>query len=103
MVGAKSDVECVILRILSHNLLADRMIYGTTLTQIRLIVSLAEIMIVYLIFLFDDFRNNIFRGFRYTHYLNSSILKDILDDDAAITLIFLLDFLTREILENSAR
>ncbi len=103
MVGAKSDVKCVVLRILSHNLLADRMIYNTILIQIRLIVSFTKIIIVYSIFLFDDFRNSILRGFRYTHYLNLLVLKDILDDDAAIILIFLLDFLIREILENSAR
>src|SRR6266487_6785849 len=98
MIGAKSDVECVILRILSHNLLADRIIYNIILTQIRLIVSLAEIIIIYLIFLFDDFRNSIFRGFRYTHYLSPSILKDIFNNDVTITFIFLLDFLIREIL-----
>ena len=79
------------------------MIHGAILTQIRLIVSLAEIIIVYSIFLFDDFRNNILRGFRYTHYLNSLILKDILDDDTVIIFIFLPDFLIREILENNAR
>ncbi len=103
MVGVKSDVECVVLRILSYNLLADRMIYGAISTQIRLIVSLTEMMVVYSIFLFDDFRNNILRGSRYTHYLNPSILKDILNDDAAITFIFLPDFLIREILENNTR
>src|SRR6266536_6446513 len=103
MVGAKNDVECVILRIIFYNLLADRMIYSAILTQIRLIVSLAEMMIVYSIFLFNNFRNSMFRGSRYTHYLNSPILKDILNDDAAITLIFLLNFLTREIVENSTR
>src|SRR6266536_4203714 len=103
MIGAKSDIKYVILRILSHNLLADRIIYNTTPTQIRLIVSLTEIIIVHSIFLFDDFRNNIFRGSRYTHYLNSLILKDILNNDAVITLIFLPDFLIREILENNTR
>src|SRR6266536_5317050 len=103
MIGAKSDIECVILRILFHNLLADRIIYNTTLTQIRLIISLAEIIIVYSIFLFDDFRNNMLRDSRYTHYLNSLILKDILDDDTVIIFIFLPDFLIREILENNAR
>ena len=79
------------------------MIYNTILTQIRLIVSLAEIIIVYSIFLFDDFSNSILRDFRYIHYLNSLILKDIFDDDVIITLIFLLDFLIREILENNTR
>src|SRR6266536_1279355 len=103
MIGVKSDVKCVILRILSYNLLADRIIYNTISTQIRLIVSFAEMMVVHSIFLFDDFRNNILRGSRYTHYLSLSVLKDILDNDAAITLIFLPDFLIREILENSAR
>ncbi|SRR6266498_4339543 len=103
MVGAKSDVECVILRILSYNLLADRMIYGTILTQIRLIVSLAEIIVVYSIFLFDDFSNNVLRGSRYIYYLSLSVLKDILNDDVVITFILLLDFLIREILENSVR
>src|SRR6266536_5231152 len=103
MVGAKSDVECVILRILSYNLLADRMIYSAILTQIQLIVSLAEMMIVHSIFLFDDFRNNILRGSRYIYYLNLLILKDILDDDAIIIFIFLSNFLIREILENSIR
>src|SRR6266511_1872206 len=103
MVGAKSDVEYIILRILSYNLLADRIIYNMILTQIRLIISLTEIMIVYSIFLFDDFRNNILRGSRYTHYLNLLVLKDILNNDVIITLIFLSDFLAREILENSAR
>ncbi len=103
MIGTKSDVKCVILRILSHNLLTDRIIYNTISIQIRLIVSLAEIIIVYSIFLFDDFNNNILRGSGYIHYLNPPILKDILDDDAAITLIPLPDFLIREILENSIR
>ena len=103
MIGAKSDVEYVILRILSHNLLTDRIIYNTILTQIRLIVSLTEIIIVHLIFLFDDFSNNIFRGSRYIHYLNLLILKDIFNDDVVITLILLLDFLIKEILENSIR
>jgi len=103
MVGAKSDVECVVLRILFYNLLADRMIYSATPTQIRLIVSLAEIIIVHSIFLFDDFSNNIFYGSRYIHYLNLLILKDILNDDAVITLILLSNFLIREILENSIR
>src|SRR6266511_6052467 len=98
MIGAKSDVEYVVLRILFYNLLADRMIYNIILTQIRLIVSLTKIIIVYSIFLFDDFNNNIFRGFRYIHYLNLLILKDILNDDAAITLILFSDFLIREIL-----
>src|SRR6266536_1123759 len=101
MIGAKSDVEYIILRILSHNLLADQIIYDTTLTQIRLIVSLTEIIIVHSIFLFDDFNNSILRGSKYIHYLNSPILKDILDDDVIITLILLLNFLIREILENS--
>ncbi len=103
MVGAKSDVECVILQILSYNLLADRMIYNAILIQIRLIVSFTEMMIVHSIFLFDDFYNNVLRGSRYIYYLNPSILKDIFDNDAAITFIFLPDFLIREILENSAR
>ena|SRR6266498_1170918 len=100
MVGAKSDVKYIILRILFHNLLADRIIYNIILTQIRLIVSLTEI-IVYSIFLFDDFNNNMFRGSRYIHYLNPPILKDIFNDDATITFILLPDFLIREILENS--
>src|SRR6266536_3332891 len=100
MVGAKSDVECVILRILFYNLLADRMIYSAILTQIRLIVSFAEMIVVYSIFLCNDFSNNMLRGSRYIHYLNLLILKDILDD-AAITFILLSDFLIREILENS--
>src|SRR6266511_2102019 len=103
MIGAKSDVEYIILQILSYNLLADRIIYNTILIQIRLIVSLAEIIIVYSIFLFDDFRNSVLRGSRYTYYLNLLILKDILNDDAVITLIFLPDFLIREILENNTR
>src|SRR6266536_2065478 len=103
MVGAKSDVEYVILWILFYNLLADRIIYNVILTQIRLIVSFAEIIIVYSIFLFDDFSNNILRGSRYIYYLNLLVLKNIFDDDAAITFIFLSDFLIREILENSAR
>src|SRR6266498_3502465 len=103
MVGAKSDVEYIILRILSHNLLADRIIYNTILTQIRLIVSLAEMIIVHSIFLFNDFSNSILRGSRYIHYLNLLILKDILNDDATITLIFLSNFLIREILENNIR
>ncbi|SRR6266498_165967 len=103
MIGAKSDVEYIILRILSYNLLADRIIYNTTPTQIRLIISLTEMMVVHSIFLFDDFRNNILRDSKYTHYLNPLILKNIFDDDAAITLIFLPDFLTREILENNTR
>src|SRR6266536_2967748 len=101
MIGAKSNVKYVILRILSHNLLTDRIIYNIILTQIRLIVSLTEIIIVYSIFLFDDFSNNILRGSRYIYYFSLLILKDILDDDAVITLIFLPDFLIREILENS--
>src|SRR6266511_5992634 len=103
MVGAKSDVKYIILRILSYNLLADRIIYNTILTQIRLIVSLAEIIIVYSIFLFDDFRNSVFRGSRYTHYLNLLVLKDIFDNNAIITFIFLPDFMIREILENNTR
>src|SRR6266511_1951111 len=103
MIEAKSDVECVILQILSYNLLADRMIHNTISTQIRLIVSLAEIIIVYSIFLFDDFSNNILRGSRYIHYLNLSILKDIFNDEAIITFIILPNFLIREILENSIR
>src|SRR6266536_23662 len=101
MVGAKSDVECVILQILFYNLLTDRIIYNTILIQIRLIVSFAKIMVVYSIFLFDDFRNNMLRGFRYTHYFSLPVLKNIFDNDAAITLIFFLNFLIREILENS--
>src|SRR6266536_2784263 len=101
MIGAKSDVECVVLWILSYNLLADRIIYNTILTQIRLIVSLAEIMIVYSIFLFDDFSNSVLRGSRYIYYFSLLVLKDIFDDDAVITFIFFLDFLIREILENS--
>src|SRR6266536_6705787 len=103
MIGAKSNVKYVILRILSHNLLTDRIIYNIILTQIRLIISLAEIIIVHSIFLFDDFSNNIFRGSKYIHYLNPLILKDIFNDDAAITFIFLPDFLIREILENNTR
>src|SRR6266498_2564670 len=103
MIGAKSDVKYVILRILSHNLLTNRMIYNTTPTQIRLIVSLTEIIIVYSIFLFDDFSNNMLCGSRYIHYLNLLILKDILDEDATITFILLPNFLIREILENSIR
>jgi len=103
MIGAKSDVEYVVLRILSHNLLADRMIYDAILTQIRLIVSLAEMMIVYSIFLFDDFSNSVLCGSRYIYYLSSLILKDIFDDDVVITLILLSDFLIREIFENSIR
>src|SRR6266498_1946457 len=103
MIEAKNDVECVILRILSHNLLADRMIHNTTPTQIRLIVSLTEIMIIYSIFLFDDFRNNILRGFRYIYYFSPPILKDIFNNDTTITLIFLPDFLIREIFENNTR
>src|SRR6266498_2911608 len=103
MVGAKGDIKYVILRILFYNLLADRMIYGAILIQIKLIISFAEIMIVYSIFLFDDFRNNMLRGFRYIYYLNLLVLKDIFDDDAVITFIFLPDFLIREILENSTR
>ncbi|SRR6266498_3306840 len=103
MIGLKSDVKYIILRILFYNLLADRMIYNMILTQIRLIVSLAEIMIVYSIFLFDDFSNNMFRDSRYIHYLNLSILKDILDDDVIIMFIFFLNFLIREILENNIR
>src|SRR6266511_4609311 len=103
MIGAKSDVEYIILRILSYNLLADRMIYDAILTQIRLIVSFTEIIIVHPIFLFDDFRNNILRGFRYTYYFNLSVLKDILNNNTNITLIFLLDFLIKEILENNTR
>ncbi len=79
------------------------MIYSITPTQIRLIISLAEIMIVYSIFLFDDFNNNILRGSRYIHYLNLSVLKDILNDDTIIIFILLPDFLIREILENSIR
>src|SRR6266536_735078 len=103
MVGAKSDVEYVILRILSYNLLADRMIYSAILTQIRLIVSLTEMIVVYSIFLFDDFSNNIFRGSKYIYYFNLLVLKDILDDDVIIIFIFFSDFLIREILENSIR
>src|SRR6266487_47523 len=103
MIGVKSDVEYIILRMLFYNLLADRMIYSTILIQIRLIVSLTEIIIIYSIFLFDDFSNNIFRGSRYIHYFNLLILKDILDDDVIITLILLSDFLIREILENNIR
>ncbi len=68
-----------------------------------MIISLAEMMVVYSIFLFDDFSNNMLRGFRYIHCLSPLVLKDIFDDDAAITFIFLSDFLIREILENSAR
>src|SRR6266498_5699223 len=98
MIGAKSDVKYVILRILSYNLLTDRIIYNTISTQIRLIVSLTKIIVIYSIFLFDDFSNNVFRGFRYIHYLNLLILKDILNDDAAITLMLFSDFLIREIL-----
>src|SRR6266536_1430186 len=98
MIGAKSDVECVILRILFYNLLADRMIYNITPAQIRLIVSFTEMIIVHSIFLFDDFSNNILRGFRYIYYLNPSVLKDILNDDVVITLIFFSDFLIKEIL-----
>ncbi len=60
-------------------------------------------IIVHSIFLFDDFINNVLRGFKYIYYLNLLILKDILNDDATITLIFPSDFLIREILENSAR
>ena len=60
-------------------------------------------MIVHSIFLFDDFSNNVFRGFRYIHYLSLLVLKDIFNDDAVITFIFFLNFLIREILENSAR
>jgi len=60
-------------------------------------------IVVYSIFLFDDFNNNVLRGFRYIYYFSLLILKDILDDDAVITLILLPDFLIREILENSAR
>src|SRR6266511_3858254 len=101
MVGAKSDVKYIILRILFYNLLADRIIYNIILTQIRLIISLTEIIIVYSIFLFDDFNNNILRGSRYIHYLNLLILKDILNNNATITLILLLNFLIREILENN--
>src|SRR6266536_2911654 len=103
MVGAKSDVEYIILQILSYNLLTDRIIYNTILTQIQLFVSLAEIIIVYSIFLFDDFNNNILRGSKYIYYLNLLILKDIFNDDAVITLILLPDSLIREILENSIR
>src|SRR6266536_1864189 len=98
MVGAKSDVKCVILRILFYNLLADRMIYNTILIQIRLIVSFTEIIIVYSIFLFDDFSNSVLRGSRYIYYFDLLILKDILDDDAVIIFIFLPNFLIREIL-----
>src|SRR6266511_2215620 len=98
MVGAKSDVKYIILRILSYNLLADRVIYSAILTQIRLIVSLAEIIIVYSIFLFDDFSNSVLRGFRYIHYFNLLILKDIFNNDAIITFIFLPEFLIREII-----
>ncbi len=79
------------------------MIHSIILTQIRLIVSLTEIIIVYSIFLFDDFSNNILRGSRYIYYLSPSILKDILNDDVVITLILLSDFLIREILENNVR
>src|SRR6266511_6255073 len=103
MIGAKSDVEYVILRILFYNLLADRMIYNITSTQIRLIVSLTEIMVVYSIFLFNDFSNSVFRGSKYIYCFSLLILKDIFDDDFIITLIFLLDFLIREILENNIR
>src|SRR6266498_1994305 len=103
MIGAKSDVKYIVLRILFYNLLADRIIYNAILIQIRLIVSLAEMMIVYSIFLFDDFSNSIFRGSRYIHCLNLLILKDIFDDDVVITFIFLLNFLIREILENNIR
>src|SRR6266498_2848114 len=103
MIGAKSDVECVVLRILSYNLLADRMIYGAISTQIRLIVSLAEIIIVYSIFLFDDFSNSVLCGSRYIYYFSLLVLKDIFNDDAIITLILFPDFLIREILENSVR
>ena len=77
------------------------MIHGMILTQIRLIVSLAEIIIVYSIFLFDDFSNSILRGFRYIYYFSPLILKDILDDDVIITFILLPDFLIKEILENN--
>src|SRR6266511_2674821 len=101
MIGAKSDVEYIILRILSYNLLADRIIYNTTPTQIRLIISLTEMMVVHSIFLFDDFRNNILRDSKYTHYLNPLILKDILNNNVTIMFIFLPNFLIREILENS--
>src|SRR6266498_1131780 len=103
MIGAKSNVEYIILQILFYNLLADRMIYSAILTQIRLIVSFTEMMIVYSIFLFDDFNNSVLRGSRYIHYLSLLVLKDILDNDVIITFIFLSDFLIREILENSAR
>src|SRR6266487_1706424 len=103
MVGAKNNVKYIILRILFYNLLADRMIYNTISTQIRLIVSLTEIIIVYSIFLFDDFNNSVLRGSRYIYYLNLPILKDILDDDVTITLILLPNFLIREILENNIR
>src|SRR6266511_2772825 len=103
MIGAKSDVKYIVLRILFYNLLADRMIYSAILTQIRLIVSLAEMMIVYSIFLFNNFRNSVLRGFRYTHYFNPLILKDIFNNDAIITLILLPDFLIREILKNNTR
>ncbi len=103
MIGAKSGVKYIILQILSHNLLTDRMVYNTTPTQIRLIISLAEMMVVYSIFLFNDFSNNILRGFKYIYYFNLLILKDIFDNDATITLIFLSDFLIREILENNTR
>ncbi len=60
-------------------------------------------IIVHSIFLLDDFNNNALRGSKYIHYLDPPILKDILDDDAAITLILLPDFLIKEILENSAQ
>src|SRR6266536_1579177 len=103
MVEAKSDVECVVLQILSYNLLADRMIYGAILIQIRLIVSLTEMVIVHSIFLFDDFSNSVFLGSRYIHYLSLLILKDIFNDDIIITFIFFSDFLIREILENNIR
>ncbi len=103
MIGAKSDVEYVILQILSHNLLADRMIHNITPTQIRLIISLTEIIIVYSIFLFNNFSNNMFRGSRYIYYLSPPILKDILKDDVIITFILLSNFLIRKILENNIR
>jgi len=60
-------------------------------------------MVVYSIFLFDDFNNSVLRDSRYIYYLNPLILKDIFDDDAAITFILLPDFLIREILENNIR
>ncbi len=60
-------------------------------------------IIVYSIFLFDDFSNSVLRDFRYIYYLNPPILKNILNDNVVITFILLPDFLIREILENSIR